>query len=175
LGGLTGFQQFDAPADADIGMTLGLGVRGGYRILRYFAAEGEINFFTGFKLRTGDPKMGDFQIDGIPFTANAKAYYPLGSFHPYALVGLGGMYAQLRTNKPAGTICWPGYWGWYCRGVYGQADENADFVAKFGGGPDFYITESWAISLDATYVRPFNTLDRLKCISFNWGAKFKFH
>lgn len=137
LGGLTGFQQFDAPDDADIGTTLGFELRGGYRILRYFAAEGEIDFFTGFKLRTGDPEVGDFQIDGTTFTANAKAYYPLHRFHPYALVGLGGMYAQLRTDKPIGTICSPGYYGWYCRGVYGQADEHADFVAKFGGGLDF--------------------------------------
>jgi hypothetical protein len=30
-------------------------------------------------------------------------------------------------------------------------------------------------SRNRTDVRPFNTLDKLKYISFNWGAKFKFH
>jgi hypothetical protein len=53
LGGLTGFQQFDAPDEADIGTTLGFELRGGYRFLPHFSAEGEIDFFPGFKLRTG--------------------------------------------------------------------------------------------------------------------------
>jgi hypothetical protein len=174
LGGLTGFQQFDAPDEADIGTSLGFELRGGYRFLPYFSAEGQMDFFTGFKLRTGDPEAGDFQIDGFNFTANAKAYYPLGRFHPYALVGLGGMYAQLRTDQPVGTVCRPGYWGWWCSGVYGQVDEEFGFVTKFGGGLDIYLGDMWAISLDATYVKPYGNIDMLKYISFNWGVKFEF-
>ncbi len=174
LGGLTGFHQFDAPDEADIGTSLGFELRGGYRLLKYFSAEGEIDFFTGFKLRTGDPDVGDFQVDGFNFTANAKAYFPLGRFHPYALVGLGGMYAQLRTDQPVGTTCSPSYWGWWCNDVYGQVDDEFGFVTKFGGGLDFYISYSWAVTLDATYVKPFGNLDKLEFISFNWGVMFKF-
>ena len=44
LGGLTGFEQFDAPDEADIGTSLGFELRGGYRFLPYFSAEGEIDF-----------------------------------------------------------------------------------------------------------------------------------
>ena len=64
VGGLTGFEQFQDTEDADIGTTLGFELRGGYRVLKYFAAEGEFDFLSGFTLRTGDPDVGDLKVDG---------------------------------------------------------------------------------------------------------------
>jgi opacity protein-like surface antigen len=174
LGGLTGWDQFRNTEGADIGTTLGFELRGGYRVLEYFAAEGQIDFLSGFRLRTGDPDVGDLEIDGTVFTANAKGYLPFGRFQPYGLVGLGGMFARVRTAEAIGTICTPGFYGWWCRGVYGRLEDGTDGVARLGGGFDIFVTEQIAINLDATYILPFGKLDELRYISFNWGAKFKF-
>ena len=174
LGGLTGWEQFRDTEDADIGTTLGFELRGGYRVIENFAAEGEIDFLSGFRLTTGDPDVGDLEVDGTVFTANVRGYLPFERFQPYGLLGIGGMYARLRTAEAVGTICTPGYWGWWCNGVYGKLDDSTDFVAKFGGGFDIYVTEHLAINLDAAYVMPFDKLSELRYISFNWGAMFRF-
>jgi opacity protein-like surface antigen len=174
LGGLTAWDQFQDTEEADIGTSLGFELRGGYRVLKYFAAEGQIDFLSGFRLRTGDPDVGDLEIDGTVFTANAKGYLPFERFQPYGLVGLGGMYARVRTAEAVGTICSPGFYGWWCSGVYGQLEDGADFVARLGGGFDIFLTENIAINLDASYLLPFDKLSELRYISFNWGAKFKF-
>ena len=104
-----------------------------------------------------------------------RGYLPFERFQPYGLLGIGSMYAQLRTKDPVGTVCTPGYyWGWWCNGVYGRLEDGMDFVAKVGGGMDIYITEDWGITLDATYVLPFDRLQQLRYICFNWGVLFKF-
>lgn len=53
--------------------------------------------------------------------------------------------------------------------------DGTDFVVKLGGGLDFYVSESWAVTLDATYVRPFDKLDQLQYISFNCCVMFRFY
>ena len=50
IGGLTAFEQFQNTEGADIGTSLGFEIRGGYRILKYFSAEGELDFLSGFTL-----------------------------------------------------------------------------------------------------------------------------
>jgi len=174
LGGLTGFEQFQDTGEADIGTTLGFELRGGYRVLKYFAAEGEFDFLSGFRLRTNDPNVGDLEVDGTVFTANVKGFLPFGRFQPYGLVGLGGMYARVRTAEAVGQTCTVGPYGWWCSGVYGRLEDGADFVARLGGGFDVFVTEQIAITLDASYLLPFDRLEELRYISFNWGAKFKF-
>ena len=174
LGGLTAWEQFQDTEGADIGTSLGFELRGGYRVLKYFAAEGQIDFLSGFRLSTNDPDVGDLAVDGTVFTANVRGYLPFERFQPYGLLGIGGMYARVRTEEAVGTICQPGFYGWWCSGVYGQLEEGTDFVARLGGGLDIYVTEYIAITLDAAYILPFDRLSELRYISFNWGAMFRF-
>lgn len=113
-------------------------------------------------------------LDTLTLTANLKAHWPLGRLDPYALIGAGIMYANLRTNFPVGTVCRPGYYGWYCSGAYGSLDNATASVTKFGLGTDIHINREWAISLDASYVVPYSKLSDLRYTAFAWGVRFAF-
>jgi hypothetical protein len=68
----------------------------------------------------------------------------------------------------------PGYWGWYCSGVYATLDEATDFITKFGIGTDIHINPTWAISLELCYVIPYATLSDLSYTAFAWGIRYAF-
>lgn len=176
LGGFTAFSEFK-DISADFETSLGFMVRGGYRINSIFAVEAEGNFIAGWDTQDEEPPPGteqsDFTLDGGTATVNALAYWPLGRLQPHILVGLGGMWAQLRTSNPVSQICSVDYY-WYCQSVYLQLDHAGSFVMKFGGGLDYYLTRDWAVVLDASYVLPFGDLEDLRYVSFNWGIRFNF-
>jgi len=191
IGGLTSFPNFESPDDGiETSNSMGFEFRLGYRFLSYLSAEVEADVWSGFDLKfppgteVPSPASGmevpPLTIDGGVYTVNVKAYLPFGRFQPYALLGIGGMYARLRTTYPVGTICSPSWWyypwyGWYCSNYYAKIGSHAAFVMKFGGGIDIYVSEMWGISLDAAYVLPIGSnIDALKMTSFNWGFRFNF-
>ncbi|MFP6641199.1 MAG: outer membrane beta-barrel protein [Myxococcota bacterium] len=176
LGGFTAFTDFkDISSDFDT--SLGFMLRGGYRINPIFALEAEGNFIAGWDTHDGEPPPGPAQgnltLDGGTATVNALAYLPLGRLQPHVLVGLGGMWAQLRTTNTISQDCSPDDY-WYCQSVYLQLDHSGSFVMKFGGGLDYYLTRDWAVVLDASYVLPFGDLKDLRYVSLNWGVRFSF-
>ena len=121
LGGITAFEQFQDTGGTPIENSLGFEIRGGYRFTRNLSVEGQLDFWSGFDLTVDFddaepevPDTGELTVDGGIFTANVKAALPFGRIQPYALAGLGGMWARLRSTYPTGTICTPGYWGWWC-------------------------------------------------------------
>ena len=151
-------------------------LRGGYRIDSIFAVELEGNFLSGWDTdNTEIPGIDatDFTLDGGTATINVLAYFPIGRFQPHLLIGLGGMWAQLRTSNSVDEICGIGEY-WFCQSVYSQLGHSVSFVMKFGGGLDYYVTRDWALVLDAAYVLPFGNLDDLRYTSFNWGFRFNF-
>ena len=177
LGGVTAFNDFsDIPPDFNFDTSLGFMLRGGYRIDRIFSVEAEGNFLSGWDTQ-GTTLPGtdanNFTLDGGVATINALAYLPLGRFQPHLMVGLGGMWAQLRTSNSTEEICGPNEY-WFCQPVYSQLGHSGSFVMKFGGGLDFYVTRDWAIALDVAYVMPFGDLEDLRYTSFSWGFLFNF-
>jgi len=176
IGGINAFEDFESTEDADIDDTMGFQFRGGYRFNDYFAAEGEFDWLDGFDLKFDIPDEGreKLTVDSFLITANAKAYLPLGRFQPYALLGAGVMWANIRTSYPVGTICRPGYWGWWCSNVYGRVDDGVAFAMKFGAGADIHLGKQWAITIDAAYVNPFTTLEELKYVSLGWGLRYRY-
>ena len=175
MGGVTGFSEFkDIPATFDT--SLGFMLRGGYRIDSIFAIEAGGNFLSGWDTQAESPapgSQGGLTLDGGTATVNALAYLPLGRFQPHLLVGLGGMWAQLRTTDSVVQLCGPDEF-WFCQNVYRQLDHSGSFVMKFGGGLDAYITRDWALVIDAAYVLPFGDLKDLRYVSLNWGIRFNF-
>ena len=176
LGGFTAFTAFkDIPSDFDT--SLGFMLRGGYRISPIFAIEAEGNFIAGWDTHEEEPPPGvdqtDFTLDGGIATINALAYLPLGRLQPHVSVGMGGMWAQLRTTNSVTQICSLDSY-WFCQNVYLQLDHSGGFVMKFGGGLDYYLTRDWAVVTDASYVLPFGDLKDLRYLSFNWGVRFNF-
>lgn len=176
VGGLNGFENFDRTEDADIDDAWGYQFRGGYRFNDHFALEGEFDGLDGFDMKFDMPENGrqKLTVDSFIITANLKAYLPLGRFQPYALLGAGVMWADIRTSYPVGTICRPGYWGWWCSNVYARVDGGTSFAMKFGAGADIHLSKNWAITLDASYVNPFTSLEDLKYVSFNWGFRYRY-
>jgi len=177
LGGVTAFESFkDISPDFNFDTSLGFMLRGGYRINSIFSVEAEGNFLSGWdthNTKIQGSNATDFTLDGGTATINALAYFPIGRFQPHVLVGLGGMWAQLRTSNSVDEICGPNEY-WFCQPVYSQLGHSGSFVMKFGGGLDYYVTRDWAIVLDASYVLPFGDLDDLRYTSFNWGFLFNF-
>jgi len=186
VGGLTGWDAFDQNRGQDFDATLGFEIRGGARLNKYLAIEAAGDFLSGFDTTVElsappnpspplpNPPEVDLTVDGGNVTVNVLAYFPFGRIQPYALVGLGGMWARLRTTHAVGTYCYPGWYTWYCTGSYASLDNDGAYVMKFGGGTDFYLTEDWAFTIDVTYVMPFGDLENLEYVNLGWGVRFNF-
>jgi opacity protein-like surface antigen len=151
LGGLTAFPTFKDLDPLSFDTSLGFQFRGGYRFNRIFALEGGVDFVSGW-----DSQLLPV-IEGGNVTVNGLAYFPMGRFEPYALIGLGGMWTSVRPVglTPPGSCC-------------------GGFVMKFGGGSDFYVTDDWALTVDVAYVLPVGSIENLRYVSLGWGARFHF-
>jgi hypothetical protein len=186
LGGLTGFQVFQNLNGQPFDHSLGFEIRAGYRMNPFLAFEVEGDFLSGFNTRfdippgtPGAPPGGipnaALTIDGGNIGVNVKGHVPgLGRLQPYGLFGIAGQWNRLRSTYTVGTICSPGYWGWWCQGAYAQIGTQGAFIMKFGAGTDLWITEDWALTVDAAYVLPVGKLSNLTYVSMGWGVKFKF-
>lgn len=120
----------------------GFGTHVGYRFLGYLAGEVDLEII--------DP---GFTVDGgalrnIGITFSAKAY-PLAllpargnwldRFQPYAKAGIGMQYFYSKQTDP------------FLDGLPGLFSE-VGFVARFGGGVEFYLNNRLALTFDANYV-----------------------
>lgn len=181
IAGLTAFEDFQDTGVDDFKDAWGLDIRVGHRFNKHVDLEGGLAMMNGFDatidLSKVNPSLSGtdrVSLDTLTLTANLKAHLPLGRLDPYALIGAGIMYANVRTAYPVGYTCWPGYYGWYCSGAYASIDDASSFVTKFGIGADIHITRQWAITLDASYVVPYDKLSDLRYTSLAWGARFRF-
>jgi hypothetical protein len=180
LGGFTGFENFPEEnqfdIDADVETTLGFQARFGMRMMPYLAAEIQGDFLGGFPVivDTMDDGRVPLELKGGNITGNIRAILPLGRFEPYAKVGIGGMWSDLRTAFATGVVCRPGYWGWWCDPTYTRLLDGGGFVAKFGGGMDLWITEDFALTMDVEYVLPTGDIENLQYLNLGWAAKFQF-
>ena len=112
-------------------------------------------------------------VDGGNGGVNARAYAPwLGRLQPYALVGVAGQWARLRTTYPTGWVCSPGFW--WCQGTYTKLGNSGAFLAKFGGGGEFWVSEDMAIVVDGVFNLPTGDLKDLRSTSLTWGLVFRF-
>lgn len=182
IGGLTGFEFFQRDGGQEFDSSFGFVLKGGARFNPYLAAEIEGNFLSGFDTVVnvaGNPNVPPgvnalaLTVDGGNVMANVVAYFPLGRVQPKAIVGLGGMWARLRSTNPVGTVCGGGFF-WYCTGAYAQLGSSGGFAMRFGGGVDVYLSEDWALVLESTYVKPFGSIEELTYLNLNWGVRFDF-
>ncbi len=180
IAGVNAFEHFqDAPEQFD--NSWGFTARGGYRFNRWIAVEGFLEFLSGydtsFTIPAQAPDIVDptvkLTIDGGTGGANVKAYAPwFGRIQPYALAGVGGQWARLRTTYPTGYVCDP--FLWYCGGVYTEFGSEGAFIAKFGGGTEFWVSEDMAVVVDAVFNLPTGDLKDLRSTSLSWGFMFRF-
>jgi opacity protein-like surface antigen len=144
----------EAAGPSDSGSSLfddswGFNVRGGYRFHPHVAAEVEYDWYDDFL------DVDGASLEAWALTANLKLYALTGCIQPYALLGAGMASFDASVDGE------------------GLADEE-DFVARFGGGVDVYVTENIAITGDASYMMPTGDLEDLDFVALSLGAMWRF-
>jgi opacity protein-like surface antigen len=155
LGAGFGFENFDDTGGLDFDEAFGLDIWGGYRFVPLFATEVQLEYLNGF-----DTTIFGVDVDGqaVAFTGNAKLF-PLAEVsdrvEPFLYAGIGVGWFEFDV------------------GPFGTTDES-DFIARFGGGIDLYVTESVAFQGSASYVLTTGDLEDLDWISLVAGMQYRF-
>jgi opacity protein-like surface antigen len=198
VGGVTAFEQFDrVQAPAEVDPSLGVKIKTGYRFTPMLSAEVGLDFLTGFDIDLGpigeveidpgdgDPVRreivdGDLNLNGVLFTANVRVDLPPGMvlltprLKPFAALGLGVMWAQVRADFPTDDTCIESFVGWWCQGVFAQLSSSTAFATRFTLGMEYFVTDEWALVLDGDYVLPTGDLRALNYFSLGWAVRLAF-
>jgi opacity protein-like surface antigen len=158
IGGLFALENFDTdPAIEDPNNSLdisaddggGFEIRGGYRLHSHFAAEVLFQYYSGFEVKERNSGF-DEKFDGWTLTANGKLYPFGGRFQPYAVAGIGGI---VFTEK---------------RG------DDSGFIARMGGGLDFYVNDAFVIDIEVVYLFPAGSISELQFVTFSAGVQYRY-
>ena len=138
----------------------GYGGRIGYRFLDWLAVEAQAKVLNSIKIKLHDQANGtDSRSKATFFTAmaNAKGYLMTERFQPYVLGGAGYGYAVL---DPSGE---------------GSKDKSGGFVAQFGVGADYYVTDNLGLMTELSYVWPSGGVNDYDNVTISFGAMLRFY
>ena len=153
-----------APVNVETDDSLGVNGGAGYRCHRYFSTEMELEWVEGFDTdisQTGVGAIGSTDPDPKTITTNFKGYLPYGRFQPYALAGLGILFATVSAEDLTGS------------GLI-QTEKVRSFALRLGAGLDFYATEHIVLNIGAEQVIPTGKGVDLDYISVGWGVQYRF-
>jgi len=162
-GGLAvGFEQWDLPTGLDgyIGNAYGFNMYMGYRALPWLAVEGAYEYLVG-----PDIDVLTVEAQGLTFTGNVRGYIPeltptiLGheiGVQPYGLIGIGLGWVKIESD------------------AVDVEESGTGFIARFGGGIDFYLVPQIALQVGAAYVLGTGDLDGSDFVSMNVGVHVPF-
>ena len=150
LGFAVGFENFDILGSIDMGTPVGFDSWLGYRVIPNLAAELELGYLNGFESGQAPSSLG---LDVLAFTGNLKAYLLTGRVQPFVLVGIG--LTDFILSAP-------------------RSDHETDFAARFGGGIDVYLTESFALQLKSSYMLTTGDLDGGDYVDLTFGGQIRF-
>jgi opacity protein-like surface antigen len=130
----------------------GLEWRVGYRMHRFFAAELLFQYYWGFEIKDKNAVLDtvDDKFDGWTMTANGKVYPVGGRIQPYLVAGIGALVFNEK-----------------------QGDDSA-FVARMGGGVDFYITDHFVIDVEMAYLFPAGSISEFQFATFSTGIQYRY-
>jgi opacity protein-like surface antigen len=148
INGVAAFDSIDGVPSSALDNAIGVAGRLGYRFTPYLAAEGQVEYSGDFIDCCGA------DLTATLVTVNAKLYVLQDQLQPYVLAGMGGAFGNAS-------------------GVGVSVNENG-FVAKVGGGLDFYINENLGLELEAAYNIGTGDLDDFNYTSLGWGAFYRF-
>ena len=139
----------------DLKDSFGVQGRLGWRFARHFAAEIQAESLFGFETRALGQKVSEHEM--LVGTLNAKLPLSISDIQPFLLVGVGAMYVKLEDNLGAGISV-----------------DDLGPVLRAGGGLDFYLSRQIVLSVDTTYVLPFDAVQDLDYLSVGFGLQFRF-
>lgn len=149
LGGGVGYawENFDTDDLDNLGLNVdvddswGFNLFVGYRLMRYFALEGNYNWYDDFKV---DVNGFNFDVGIWTLMLDLKAMVPVYNDRLVPYVRLGGGYMSADADM-SGT----------------DFDEN-DFAWNLGAGADYFVTDKVSLGLDGKYVWGTDDLDNLE-------------
>ena len=140
-----------------------------FRVARMFCFELEGNYMPGFEggeesilPKTKGAKL-DIELDVTTITGAIKFDPKIGDievFRPYVLLGGGLMIGEVST-----TASYKNRWA-------NGSNTEYDPCLKAGIGFDYYLTESFSLNLEATYVTGFHDLDEVRYVNTSAGIAF---
>ena len=144
-GALNGVTSIET-IDNDGVTEVGTGVSGrlGYRLSPQLAVEGQADW-------SGDFAEGGLDVTSTTITGNLKYYLAQEKVQPYLLAGIGVQIADTNFTS----------------------SESA-FVARVGGGLDFYLSERFGLLGEVAYNIPTGDLDGFDYLSVGWGVFYRF-
>jgi outer membrane protein W len=122
-----------------------LGGNFGYELSEYFSlgmSAGWMNSDFRLNAPDGSGKFKAGQVTMVPIFGDIIIWIPTGGrrdLAPYAVVGLGGLFTHVHNTGAASDA------------NLGVKSQNA-FAAKFGGGADWYLNDSWVVNFEGGYV-----------------------
>jgi len=155
--------EFGGPANASVDASLGINGNIGYRFHPHLSAAVEAEWIDGFSSDLSVTGWGDVaKADTKPWviTANAKGYPLTGRYQPFLLVGLGVMTAKTKVKELFGSGA-------------NESFRSTDFAMRFGAGFNFYVDDTFALTVGADYVLPFGSVEGFDYISIKWGIEFR--
>ncbi|HVN40843.1 MAG TPA: porin family protein [Myxococcota bacterium] len=138
----------------------GYGGRIGYRFLDWLAAEGQAQVLNDIEIKLHNRADGTESRTKATFfqaMANAKGYLLTDRFQPYVLGGVGYGYAVL---DPPGD---------------NSKDRSSGFVAQFGVGADYYVTDNLGLMTEVSYAWPAGGVNDYDHVTISFGAMLRFY
>jgi opacity protein-like surface antigen len=140
--------------DVEVDPSVGLTARAGVRVTPHIAIEAHYEWMDDFETSVAGNEIADTQTQTL--TGDVKGYLATGRVQPYLTAGAGFMTA--KSDDP--------------RTNFQRTDT--DFVARIGGGVEFYLNESVGLSVDTSYVLPAGDVRDLDYVSVGAGIFFRF-
>lgn len=149
-------QLTDIPGvdDVEVDPSFGLAGRLGARITPHLALEAHYEWMEDFETSVDGVEIAETRTQAL--TGDLKGYLATGRVQPYLSAGLG--FLSAKSDDPVTTF----------------QKTDTDFAARFGGGVDFYLNESFGLSIDSSYVVPTGDVEDLDYVSVGAGVFFRF-
>ena len=140
--------------NVEVDPSVGLTARAGVRVTPHIAIEAHYEWMDDFETSVAGNEIADTETQAL--TGDVKGYLATGRVQPYLAVGAGFLTA--KSDDP--------------RTNFQRTDT--DFVARLGGGIEFYLNESVGFSVDTSYVLPAGDVKDLDYVSVGAGVFFRF-
>ncbi len=151
-GGGYSFESFNGGNAGNSGVA---NLRIGYRFLDFVALEGLGEYMPYFNGKSG--KYNGAHTALWTGNLNAKLYPAArwtGFVQPYVLAGIGAMFERTSSG--------------------GNGSSDSGFMARYGGGIDWFLTEHLYLTTDAAYLQPNGHVTRFDQVVVGGAVNWRF-